>query len=641
MASSRIKFIWGGAKVVPGTWYFGLLGLYRRTEGKHRTGFVISVRGLVIWVASAIPLLWLAGFTALYFLWQANPYSHLEYTDALLYPFRREEISRKKGQAFIAQGTDLWREKKYVNAANLLRQGLARNPQALPPRLLLAQYSILLGRNAEALSILQQGLTTEYPGRSYLQTLLDLSERMEDFQTARRLCERFRKTPNLPAAERGWIDGRYYGALLAAGRTEEALALANTGDDSSAWSERRVVALLALGRMEEAGKVVEAWLARPASDREAALRLSARVHREMKQFDQMERALDEYRRLQPALPAPAVYGVVQRSMAGLDKKAAAALEDYFFYFGGSAANLQLVATPVAEINDRPLLDRCVAVAAEQGYDAAPFQMLQLLMALRRGDAAAAAQIFARMPAPKSTDTLAVVSRDWLQRVIEAAISPSEPAQLALQEAMRNRLWPLPRYAQTIEVMRRAGRLKTARELAARAVALFPASERTQATLKELEQELAAQASAEAANIAANAPQDQAALLNEKVFFNRLTDAVRAEKWSDADDLIRTIHRQATPPQWLASREEDIQLVQVRIARSRGATIELVNSAKLYLTADLRRSAKLLELAREFHAAGDKESAITLVKEIVKRSPDFALARRTLTEWQPPAATSKK
>ncbi|MEY4939017.1 MAG: hypothetical protein RIQ93_752, partial [Verrucomicrobiota bacterium] len=144
MAIRRLKFVWGGSRVVPGRWYWGLFGFYSRVEGKREDCLAISGRGLLQWSSVLAVAAYLTGVTALYYLWERNPYNVLSYTDALFYPFRRDAIQAKKGQGFIAQGTDLWRQKKYHESASLLRQGLARFPQDFRARITLAKYYLLL-----------------------------------------------------------------------------------------------------------------------------------------------------------------------------------------------------------------------------------------------------------------------------------------------------------------------------------------------------------------------------------------------------------------------------------------------------------------------------------------------------------------
>ena len=101
------------------------------------------------WASPSPPMS--GGATALFFLWQRISYGVLSYADAVFYPWRRDAVAAKKGQAFIAEGTDLWRQKKYHEAATLLRQGLALYPQDFRARITPAQYCLLANRRPRPL----------------------------------------------------------------------------------------------------------------------------------------------------------------------------------------------------------------------------------------------------------------------------------------------------------------------------------------------------------------------------------------------------------------------------------------------------------------------------------------------------------
>jgi hypothetical protein len=111
-----------------------------------------------------------------------------------------------------------------------------------------------------------------------------------------------------------------------------------------------------LGRTAEAAEYLEAWATRPGADLQAVRRFRVRVSRAAGRLDEMERALAELRVAAPDDPGQAVYGIVQRALAGEEDAAKVALEDYLFRFGGSAANLKMAATPLAESGRRTLFD---------------------------------------------------------------------------------------------------------------------------------------------------------------------------------------------------------------------------------------------------------------------------------------------
>ena len=105
-------------------------------------------------------------------------------------------------------------------------------------------------------------------------------------------------------------------------------------------------------RPDDALAALDEWQARPGATLMTIVRLRVRALREAKRFDEMESAIAELHALAPADPAPAVYGVVQRAMAGREAATDAGLKDYLFRFGGGQANVMLLAEPLARKSDR-------------------------------------------------------------------------------------------------------------------------------------------------------------------------------------------------------------------------------------------------------------------------------------------------
>ncbi|HVS53352.1 MAG TPA: hypothetical protein VHD62_13430 [Opitutaceae bacterium] len=635
---SRVKFIWGAARAIPGRWHLGLFGFFDRGDGRHRDGLAISVRGLLAWLGALACAGYVALATAVFwFGWQPNPYNLRTYGDALLYPVRRAAIAEKTGQAFIAQGLDLWHAKQYREGANLLRQGLMRYPHDFRARMTLAQYYFLLRSRPLALAVLLDGLTDEYPGRAYLQTLFSVAEQGEDFGLVVRLCERYRRRLPVDVALRDghWLETREFAGLLSGGRAADALEFAIREGDGDTASEQRTIALLALGRAEDAVTFLAQWRARPDANLEPVVRLQVRAFREAKRLDEMEAAIAELRRQAPSSPAPAIYGIVQRAMAGRAEAARAALEDFIFRFGGTAGALQAAAEPLAEIGERALVERCAAAATERGQLPAPFQVLLVQASFQRGEWANAARVLAAMAPPAGRNAAGEQAwHDWAQRVVEAATIPADAAQLALIEFLRSRPWPMSIFRRSIEALRRAGRDDTARDALALARGAFPES----AWLGEQETAIAHSRAEQQMQNAAPAAV-AATVWTEKTFFARFDAAVQAAQWAEAAGFVTDVRSRKPPPPWLDRRDTDLRLAEIRIEQGRGRRAEMLTAAKLYLNGDVARLQRVLELAREF-AGADKESALALTREVLRVSPDFPPARRLLAEWAPPPAPKK-
>ncbi len=473
----RVKFIWGASRVIRGRWRLGLFGYYDRVVGEREGGLAISVRGLLAWLALASAGVYLAGASALYGVWQRNPYSLLTWNDAVLYPVRRAEIRKKMGQALIAEGHELFRAQRWHEAATRLRSGLARSPRDLRARLALAEIHFRFQQRSEALRILQEGLGEEFPGRPYLERLFAVAVEREDYALIAALSARYRSRldPTGQAVLRRWLLERQLGALLAGGLPEEVLAITARELGETA-AESRVHALVALGRTAEAAAFLNEWRSRPGADLALVRRLRVSVARQAGAFDEMEAALAEMRRAQPGDPSPLVYGITQQAMAGRETEAGAALEDYLFRFGGTEAHVRLVAEPLVELGRVRLLQRCLEAARAHGYSTGPYTELLLRARLQDGDWEGAADWLAELPPPTGPDAPQVqIWRGWMQRLLQVVRAPTPAAQAALLQVLRERPWPVRIFRTSVEALQRAGRLAAAREVVELGRHLFPAS----------------------------------------------------------------------------------------------------------------------------------------------------------------------
>jgi hypothetical protein len=368
------------------------------------------------------------------------------------------------------------------------------------------------------------------------------------------------------------------------------------------------------------------------------LRLGAGALREAKRFDQMEVTLEKLRALSPGDPRPLVFGVVQRAMGGQDAAALAAFNDFLFRFGSTTQNLQLVAEPLAEIGEVSLVERSAAAAAERGYPLEPFQVLLVQAYVQTGNWAAANRTFAAMKPAATTGRAAqaaLVWREWMRRLLDAATTTSDTAGPALVEFLHQRPWPMKIFRKSIETLRLANRLETARDLAAMASGALPGSAWLEAQRAEIKKALEAQE-------AAKAPVAVAAvgLPSEKTYFQRLEDLLRAGDWALADQLLRDARTAKPPPSWLAARESELRFAQVRICEGRGEFAELVAAAKLYLNGEAERSRRITDIARAVYGQGEHTTAVILLREVLRALPDYPPADRLLREWQQKEKSAK-
>ncbi len=631
-----VKFIWGASGTIRGRWYLGLIGIYDR-QGFRGNGLAISVRGLLLWHGALGVVADVAAAVMLFTLWDRNPHSFLSFQDALLYPVRRPLIAQKHGQAFIAQGLDLFRAQKYHDAANLLRLGLARYPHDLTARLKLAQYYELINQREIALRTLTEGLTDELPGRAYLQTLFDSAERAENHDLIIGLGNRYLATlpSNDASGTRHWLLRRTVTAQLAAGRPADALARAESEPAGDTTREYRVLALLALNRADDAIALLADWRRQPGADWTTVARLEVRAFRQAARFDAMEQALTELRARTPADPAPHVYGIVQQAMAGRDAAAFRLYEDFLFRFGGSASNLLLLAEPLAEIGHLALLKKCIAAAKERGYPLARFSVLRVQTLVQRGDWKTAAPVLAQLPPETGREAAAgKIWRTWMQHLIDAMGNQTSNAPQVLLELLRTHRWTMEVFRRTTEALLLAGQLEVAQDVIALGLRSFPASSWLQAQATQVAADLALRrtASPEGANDTATP-----FVFVEQRMVDRLDELLRRRAWDEAGRLIREVRALRPAPSWLPARESSLHLAQLRVYEGQGNQVGVISSAQAYLNGDDNRARTLLDTAESFDAKGDRRTAIALAREILRRSPQHTPTQRALAAWQPVAA----
>lgn len=634
---SRIKLQWGASRATPGDWYLGLFGLYVRKSGGGR-GLAISLRGALAWACLFMVAAYFAG--AGYYWWKQDqkPYNYVRYSDVLLYPLssaKREQVRELQGQALIAAANEDLNNQIWSRGMMNLRLGLDRYPKDLKARLRLAQLFVAYRLRGKAEETIMQGLDFGWPGRTYFQASIELAGAGEDHELIISICDRglaLHDPARHPASERRWLIEQRIRALLAAKRNEEAISYAekemNQVDDNTI-SELRLLALLQAGRKDEAVVFAEAWRARAGAE-PAALRLLARVYREAGRLDDMSRILTEVRTRNPASPRPHVFAMIQYFLAGRDADGRALLDDYIFRYGGTEANYALAAEPLAEIGRGDEVDVLLAAAAERGIkDPRLFLSKLLLLITEKRWAEATRQIEdIRASLPAGSDRASLL--EYYQHLIGAAADPADGAQSSLTDYVRMRQLPMAIYRQCIEVLRRAGRMETARQIVTFADGVFPSNSFLAEARASLEQDIAARAAAAEAARPVVAP---AEALTSAARFKGELDRVAAEKGPAGGLALLRDLRQARPA-WMAEQEEFLGLRELELVAAGDDLAALQGAIRRYLTADRNRLQQVISVATRLHEENRKEEARLVLAEILRRTPGQPRASELMARWFP-------
>ena len=658
MTLPKVKFSWRTSEISGGTWRGGLFCFYdARAASASRLRawrLVISVRGLLLWLTALAVVAYFSGAGVLWAWLHRRPYNRVTYADLVL-PANWPQLQHKRGQAQIDAGLADFKDHKWREGEMKLRVGINRSPDNPAARIELARFYLAISQRSQAKTLLTDGFDYGYPGSDYLRQVCAVAADGEDYDWWIHTCDTV--LVQLAASPARIVERREallqkMSALMAANRPADVIKLVDAEGDKGGplMDELKVLALIKDGRPADAVSFLDAWRKRSGSSPQV-VRLQVRAFREAGRLADMEKALEELRAYSPAVPQPYIYGIIQQSLAGRWMKAEVGVDDFLLRFGSDSRTLFALAEPLGEIGDQRVLERLVAHARQQGFNPEPFQNTLLKMFVDKGDWVQASGLLADIRS--KTKTSSPDKEFWYElvsRLINAAVDPGDGTQSSLTDFVRAKRIPLKMDRELIRSLRLAGRPATARVLITYAQGNYPENDTLKTWRDELDKELAVAAEPPpgvvlpkvdvvAATVAAvDAPPPVREEVSEDVFLKQLAEAEKAGDFQDALSQIQAMR--ATRPTWLVVREADIEIEEIRLNGRVGDLPALHLAASFYINGDSKHSLKTAGLARELYAAGCKEAAILLAKDLLKKVPNYPHAKRMLAEWEPKPAPSQ-
>ncbi|MCC6415901.1 MAG: hypothetical protein IT582_08335 [Opitutaceae bacterium] len=221
---------------------------------------LIAVRGVLWWSVALAVAAFVLGTAVGAWLLARNPYNRIGYLDLVL-PTRWGELRSKRGQALIDEGISEIKQRRYGAGIMLLAHGLRYEPANLAGRIMLGQMFASAGQLPRAMSFFRGGLPYADGQRRYVEMTFQLADFMEDDQLLLKLIDEAAAAQGAAqAALRKWLRARRAEAWVRMGRNQEVIDLwaAAGGDTSMRLNAARVRALAGLGREDEAMQLIEA-----------------------------------------------------------------------------------------------------------------------------------------------------------------------------------------------------------------------------------------------------------------------------------------------------------------------------------------------------------------------------------------------
>lgn len=671
MSDLRVRFVWGQPPVTPARWHLALMAR-RVRPGRRHDGWLISVRGVLLWLAGLALAGYLAATTALWIWLDNRPFNQVTWTDAVLAPVRWEQIREKRGLAYIEEGMADFRSQQWAEGVLKLRVGLQRHPDHWRARLHLVEFYLAVGAREQANAMVSTGLEFSYPGRAEFQRFLNLWGSGEEYGLARAAIERtLTHDDRQVETDRDWLREQAAQFGLRQGDSAAVLSWADTRPISDQMAgELRLLALIAEGRADEALAWADEWKAQGGEPGRVA-RLEVRAAREAGDLTRLEQAWETLRRLTPAQPHPYVFGVVQRALAG-DPHVRDSLDDYLFRFGSRVDSLDLIVEPLGQIARFDLLAIVKAWAEAHGLQSEVLQRSTVQIRLTQGDWAGAAQALRALEdwreaqqqraisrpqgsrAPTSSNAGALMWEKAVQQTLVFLLDPSEGHQQALVDWVRSNARGLPAYRLVLGWLEQAEHWQAARTIVGLAQRHFPdhaglreQRERYETALagqsarEEREHEFMRDPDAPTINWLEAWRSDVTVLPEgETQVLEEIDRLLAAGEGGATLQLIRQVR--LSRPAWLPRRSEELLRAEIRAQILDGDRGALASTVRRFLDGGNSRGLEAMRFVEELDAVGRREDARAVLAEVLRSVPGFPPALRQQARWteeEAPAAVT--
>jgi tetratricopeptide (TPR) repeat protein len=651
----KISFSWKPTISGRENWRWGLFMVVASRSGRSAR-LRIMVRGLLLWLLGLAAAAYLAVTTAWFFILEQRPINYVTWVDCVLAPVRWEEIGQKRGEAFVDEGLQALQARRWSEAVMKIQAGLVRAPYAWKGRRNLGMFFLAAGQRERSLTTLRAGFEGMYPGRDAVELVIQIALMGEDFDFALSLIDQTAEGLS-PAIERDrdWLANQKARVLILAKRFEACLAwIEETEILTDVLHESKVLSLIELKRFDEARAALAIW-GQGSGVLGGVRRLTVRLEREAGEITAMRAALDKMRDRSPANAGPWIYSVIQESLAGQPEAAAAALDAFLMRFGLKPENIIMAAKPLKDIQAWDLFDRLMAFATDSRINEINLTRLRIEAALERGQLEQARQQLEVYQASRPTEpsaqeliwyeiTAALIDElqggDGAAGAQLASILESNPFDFAFGQKLARLLEEFGRDESALStwqvVRQRFPGNPKARTAVERISDRLGRTTSSEIVVPEIRDGVALDIDGVLRSVEDSLPDEiTMALQSSRLFFQRTTELVAEERWTELDQLLRELRR--VRPLWVSAQQASIREVEIELNLGDENWPALVSNIRLQVGGSIDHALDAMKIARRLDARGERSMAESVLAEIEHRHQNFPPAERLRADWAETAA----
>lgn len=427
----RLSLVWRPTADTRASWKIGLVGFYFR-ETPRRLHVVFAARGMLLWSFALALTCYVGAVTAVHHIWSRSPHNRVTYLDLLL-PTRWDETRRLRGGDLVAQGIEDLRARRYGTALMFLARGVGMAPTDQRGRLELARLYLGAGYLHRAKQLLQDGLAHPPVVKAYTDLYFSVASYMEDHAAILEAVAKL--TAGADARLQRELATHQANALRQLERWDEldalraSLAAAPLIGVEQAW----VRSQLERGTPEVGLAAIDAapalfGLPAERADLEARLALAAG------QFDRVRAVGETWRKARPTDFGPRLLEVLTEIRENYWFTAREKIEDYLVAFGAQPALTAQIFIRLSELEDEQWIRLARSLAVEAGAYGPQARMVFIEALLIRGHFnEAERELTAALPVMQAANFNPGIWTQGVQRILGACRGTSPSARSLLIE----------------------------------------------------------------------------------------------------------------------------------------------------------------------------------------------------------------